>query len=104
MSELERRILGCLLLDNDLFPMVVRLIDPEDFTEPRHRLIYVAVRYFCERNKPIDLVILADLLIRLGRFEQIGGDSMLSAIMESDFEPALISTYAMVLHDRGIEP
>lgn len=42
--ELERVVLGALMVDSDAFSMVSEILKPETFYEPRHQKIYEAIR------------------------------------------------------------
>ncbi|MCF0159621.1 MAG: replicative DNA helicase, partial [Bacteroidaceae bacterium] len=41
--ELEKAVLGALLLEQDAYPLVADLLKPESFYEVRNQLIYKAV-------------------------------------------------------------
>ena len=42
--DLEKVVLGALMIDKDAFAVVSELLHPETFYEPRHQKIYTAIR------------------------------------------------------------
>lgn len=69
----ERGVLGAMLLDNDIINEVMDRLQPEDFYNPGHQLVYRAILEIYESGKPVELVLLVDHLRRQGKLEASGG-------------------------------
>lgn len=72
-EKAEESLLGAVLLSRDALAEVVDLIAPGDFYNPRHRLIFDAIRLMRRLDKPIDTVTLAEELRQAGTLDEIGG-------------------------------
>ena len=44
VPELEKVVLGALMIEKDAYPIVSEILRPESFYEPRHQKIYEAIR------------------------------------------------------------
>jgi len=64
--DIERALLGALLIEKDAIAKVVDLLAPEVFYEPRHQLIYRAMRSLFDQGLPIDLISTTEALRRTG--------------------------------------
>ena len=43
-TDIERAVLGALLIDKDAYPVVCEMLYPESFYDPRNQHIYSAIR------------------------------------------------------------
>lgn len=77
--EAEQGVLGGVLLRNDVLARLPDLED-EDFYDPRHKAIWMAVRTLEAERRPIDTVTLEEELERSGRLDAVGGISYLAEI------------------------
>lgn len=100
--EAERSILGAILLDNSLCNQAIELLKCEDFFLDAHRKIFDKMVALNERGMPIDLVTLRDELIRAGQFEQIGGASYLSSLIDGVPRTDSIEPYAKIVKQKAM--
>src|SRR5690606_8667742 len=75
----------------------VTLLDKEDFADERHRLIWRAAKYLYEKNQPITLATLADVLNRHKKLEQAGGVSYMTELAASYPFATEIPTHARLI-------
>lgn len=79
--EVEKAVLGAMLLDNDSINRVVEtLADESVFYNTTHRRIYAAILSLYERGEPADQVTVAEELARRGSLEEIGGPATVAAL------------------------
>ena len=71
--EAERSVLGCILLTKDALPVVIDLLDPDDFYRESHRHIYQAMEDLEARGMTIDQITLADELKKRNLLDAVGG-------------------------------
>ncbi len=71
--EAEQSVLGGLILDNDAWEKIAEKIVSEDFYRNDHRLIFKALHYLAENNRPMDVVTLFEFLEQEGEADEIGG-------------------------------
>ena len=58
--EAEQSVLGGLLLENEAIDRIADLLGPADFYRHDHRLIFEHIARLIERNKPADIVTVAE--------------------------------------------
>ena len=81
--ELERAVLGSILIDPDAIVEVAELLIPADFFRQRHGWIYEAMLDLSNRSAPIDFETLADELERKGQLVDVGGPAALTDLIGS---------------------
>ncbi len=77
--EAEASVLGGILLRNDVLTHLDTLTE-EDFYDPKHRLVFGAMRSLEARAQPIDEVTLEAELHQTGKLDAIGGLAFLSQL------------------------
>ena len=96
--DAERAVLGAVLLDNDVLAEVHRFLRIEDFYHPGHQVIYDSMLALHNESKPVELTMLADLLRREGKLDQVG-----NYVYLANLEQFVISTSAAVEHARLVQ-
>ena len=71
--EIERVVLGALMIDKDAFSIISEIVYPETFYEPRHQKIFTAIRTLNMDEKPVDVMTVTEQLKRDGNLESVGG-------------------------------
>lgn len=51
-TEIERAVLGALMIDKDAYTVVCEMLYPESFYEPRNQKVYEAIRDLERRSSP----------------------------------------------------
>lgn len=72
-TDLEKVVLGALMIDRDAFSMVSEILYPETFYEPRNQHVFTAIRTLNMEEKPVDILTVAEELKRMGKLEEVGG-------------------------------
>ncbi len=60
--EAEVSVLGGILLENEALNQVLEVLQTGDFYREAHRKIFSAMVQLYERNEPVDLITLAEIL------------------------------------------
>ena len=102
-DEIERAVIGAMLLSNKNILKAIELIPPEAFYNPRNKLIYEAVLKLFEKNRSIDLIILTDYLSSHSQLEDAGGSFYLAQIAASVSNSANFEEYAHILLEKYIK-
>ena len=55
-TDIEKVVLGALMIDKDAFTVVSEIIKPETFYEARHQKIYEAIQSLNLQEKPVDIM------------------------------------------------
>ncbi len=99
--DAEEGLLCSILLDNSVLLDVLEILSAEDFYRPKHQKIFAAVTDLFERNEPVDLITLSNLLEEKNQLEEIGGAAFLASLL--DEVPAAVNAphYARIIHDKA---
>jgi replicative DNA helicase len=98
--EAEESVLSAILIDSDSLVELGTFLKPDDFYIERHGWIYEASLSLYARNRPIDIVSVADELNQRDRLEQVGGESYLIGLLRNIYTPAAHAAYYGHLIER----
>jgi replicative DNA helicase len=98
--EVERAVLGALLIDKDAYAVVCELLYPESFYEPRNQLIYAAIRDLSMNEKPVDVLTVTEQLARNGTLEEVGGPAYVAEISSRVASSAHIDYHARIVAQK----
>mgnify|MGYP003571250219 CR=1 FL=1 len=96
--DAEQSLLGAAMRDRKVLAMVADL-NPEDFSEPAHRLILMAMKEMQADKSPVDLVTLDQKLSAANRIDKVGGTSYLVTIMQNVPSSANAKAYLKIVKD-----
>ena len=71
--EVEKAVLGALMIDKDAYMEVCDKLLPESFYEPRNQMVYDAIRRLSMDESPVDVLTVTDKLGKMGNLEEVGG-------------------------------
>lgn len=100
--EMEKALLGALLLDGSALGQVSDLLDEHSFYRPVHALIYGAMLSLDSHHEPIDMVTVTEELKRQNHLEEIGGPVYLTELVEAMPSAANVEHYARVVHEKSL--
>ena len=100
--EAEQSLLGCLMIDPDGILKVADFLMPRDFYKETHNKIYQTIVELFEKREPIDLLSVSSKLKEKGQFEEIGGISYLTDLVNAVPTAAHILHYAKVVQQKRI--
>lgn len=81
----EKSLLGAIMIDENILPEVMALVNANDFYEERHRTIFGAMSNLYDSHRPVDLLTLTNELKSLKKLKEIGGAPYLTEL--SNFVP-----------------
>ena len=97
-SDAEQTVLGALVDAPVRSATALEALSPNDFHDPRHRIIYEASVRLLEEG-PLDPTILKAELDRQGTLERAGGAAYLTEVLGAYGTTASLSTYANIVLD-----
>jgi len=100
--EAERSVLGGLLLDNDAWETISEKVVDEDFYRKDHRLIFRALSFLAENNRPMDVVTLYEFLEQEGEADEIGGLAYIADLAKNTPSASNIAAYADIVRERAV--
>ena len=70
--EMEKAVLGALMIDKDAYLEVGDLLRPESFYDPINQMVFEAIQQLSREESPIDVLTVADMLEKMGKLEEAG--------------------------------
>jgi replicative DNA helicase len=101
-EESERAVLGGILLDPTVLPIVSGRLKPEDFYLERHQVLYQAMLELQEAETQIDLRTLQAKLEQQGRFDSVGGVAYLASLDLDLPDIGRIDSYSEIVKERSV--
>lgn len=100
--EVEREVLGAMLLENEAVPKALEILKPECFFDKKNRIIYETMCLLFDANEPIDTISVYEELGKQGKAEGSGGVVYLSKLTEDISSAANIEYHARVVLEKWI--
>jgi len=98
--DIERAVLGALMIDKDAFSMISEMLRPETFYDPRHQKIFKAIQSLNMAEQPVDIMTVAEQLKRDGALEEVGGPAYILELSSHVASSAHIEYHARVLAQK----
>ena len=99
-TDIERVVLGALMIDKDAFSMISELVRPETFYEPRNQKVYQAIQTLSMAEKPVDIMTVIDQLKHDGNLEDVGGPTYIVELSSHVASSAHIEYHAHILAQK----
>ena len=98
--DIERAVLGALMIDTEAFSMVSEVLKPETFYEPRNQKIYQAIQTLSMNQQPVDIMTVTEQVRRDGALEEIGGPAYILELSSHVASSAHIEYHANSLAQK----
>ena len=99
--EVERSILGAILLDNQAFNSAAQIVTASDFFGDSNSVIYAAMAVLSERNAGIDPITLRAELERGDLLDRAGGAAYISSLIDGMPTGGNVEQYARLVKDKA---
>lgn len=99
-TDIERIVLGALMIDKDAFSVVSEILHPETFYEPRHQKIYKAIQSLSLEENPVDIMTVVEELKKEGTLEDVGGAAYILELSSRVASSAHIEYHAKILAQK----
>jgi replicative DNA helicase len=100
-NDLEQMVLGAVLMDKHGIDIVANILDPEDFYNSKHQVIYTAVITLSSKSFPIDMVTVSEQLIKTREIDFVGMD-YLAELTNRIASTANLEYHAMLVKQKSI--
>ena len=98
--DMEKAVLGALMIDKDAYLEVCDLLRPESFYEPRNQMVYEAIQQLSMEESPVDVLTVVDKLEKTGRLLEIGGPGYIAELSSMVVTSANIEYHARVVAEK----
>ncbi len=101
--DIERAVLGAMLIDNRAIGDAVELIrDSSFFYEPGYGMIFRAITDLFDVNAPVDQLTVSEQLKRKGQLDMVGGEETISALIAETTSSANIRYHCSILKEKTL--
>ena len=98
--EMEKAVLGALMIDRDAYMEVCNLLRIESFYEPRNQMVYEAVVKLSADESPVDVLTVTDQLAKMGKLDEVGGPGYIADLSSKVATSANIVYHANVIAEK----
>ena len=100
--EAEISLLGSVLLDGSVLDRVADILGAEDFYKKEHQIIFDAMLDLFAKQRPVDILSLSNALKEKRRFEEAGGSTFLTSLVNSVPTASNAAYYAEIVRKKKI--
>lgn len=98
--DMEKAVLGALMIDKDAYLEVCDLLRPESFYEPRNQMVYEAIQQLSKEENPVDVLTVVDKLEKTGKLNEVGGPGYIADLSSMVVTSANIEYHANVVAEK----
>lgn len=100
-ADAEASLLGAVIIDGEALVKIADRVNPEDFYDPRHRLIYEAISQLYEKRSSIDVLTLSNQLKNDKNLAKVGGASYLTELTNYVPTASHVEEYADIVATKS---
>ncbi|MEG1345433.1 MAG: replicative DNA helicase [Acidaminococcaceae bacterium] len=100
--EAEQAVLGAMMLDKEAISKATELLVAEDFYRQDHRVLFGAIVELFNKNQPVDMVTVTEVLKREGKLEDIGGIQFITYLANAVPTAANVSYHAKIVSEKAL--
>ncbi len=99
--EIEKAILGLLISDPDKIETMLGYIEPQDFFEKKHQIIFQVLSELSEKNIKIENAAIINKLKEMSKFEEIGKEAYIAELIIERAIPSNLNKFMKILIDKS---
>lgn len=99
-QELETKILGSILIDNNVINEILEFLDSKHFYRKKNEYVFEAIKNLDQKKEPIDPNTLKEELQNTGNFEKIGGIEYIIDLTSSVSTSANATYYSRIVLEK----
>ena len=98
--ELEKIVLGALMLERDAYSSISEILRPECFYDQKHEKIFQAIVDLSVNNKPVDMITVIEQLKRNGSLKAAGDMAYISELTNNVAGTAHLEFHAKIIAQK----
>lgn len=99
--DAEKSVLGGIILQNEVLDRIDTL-EADHFYDPKHQIVFSAIRTLQADHKPVDVVTLEGAIDRYGKLDTIGGTAFLGELVLTVPTPDNVVAYAKIIREKHL--
>ncbi|SKA97528.1 replicative DNA helicase [Caloramator quimbayensis] len=100
--EAEQAVIGAMLLDKEAIAAAAEILSGEEFYKESHKLLFQTIVEIFNKDEPVDIVTLVDVLKSREHLEVVGGVSYISSLAASVPTTSNVKYYAKIVEEKSI--
>lgn len=100
--EVEKAVLGALMIDKDAYLEVSDILRPESFYEPRNQMVYEAIMRLSMDENPVDMLTVTDMLAKMGKLDEVGGAAYIADLSSRVATSANVEYHANIVAEKSL--
>jgi replicative DNA helicase len=100
--EGEMAVLGAMIIEKEVVPKVLEIIDDRHFYRESHRCIYQIIRNLYLENLPVDSISVTEELKKKKILGDIGGAAYITTLINTVSTTANVEYYAKIVREKAI--
>ena len=100
--EAEQSLLGGIMVDSAGLPSALEVLKGDEFYKESHRIIFTAIQDLFERNEPVDILTVTNLLEERKLLESVGGASYIAALTDAMPTSSNVAAYAKIINEKAV--
>ena len=101
--KMEEAVLGAVLLDNKVMPLVNIILNSGDFYKDANNMVYDACLDLYSQNKPVDLLSVSERLLARGELQRAGDVDYLMELTSKIASSSNVEYHAKVIKDLSMK-
>ncbi len=100
--DVERAVLGAMLIEKEAVPKVIEILEPSSFYNPTHFKIFQAMVSLFEKGDPIDAVTLVEELRRRGQLNPAEDPLYITELTMNAGSPANVDYHTHIVLEKSL--
>jgi len=100
--EAEQSLLGGIMVDSSGLPSALEVLKGDEFYKESHRIIFTVIQDLFERNEPVDILTVTNLLDERKQLESVGGVSYIAALTDAMPTSSNVAAYAKIINEKAV--
>ena len=98
----EQSLLGGIMVDSSGLPAALEVLKGDEFYKDSHRVVFTAIQDLFEKNEPVDILTVTNLLEERKQLESVGGASYIAALADAMPTASNVAAYAKIVSEKAV--
>lgn len=98
--DAEQSVLGAMLLDKNAIAEASEILNGSEFYRESHKILFETIMELYNKDEPVDMVTLVELLRSRSQLEAVGGVSYITNVVNSVPTTSHVKFYAKIVSDK----
>lgn len=98
----EQSVLGAMMLSKNAIWDVLGTVEPGDFYDPKHEVVYEGIRTLVDHERPVDVLSVIDELQRAGKVARAGGEGYVHTLTDVVITTVNAGYHATIVRDAAV--